>query len=314
MHFSHLPQALTVLGLVARAFAGPIEARTTTCNRDNVFRCLLGATPTASAFCSSLLSYGTQTVYTSTFTPTTVATAYTTQVTTTVTSTTSTTTTTTTDFTTTTTTAATTTDTTAVFSAVTTTTITVIPPLMRKRDVVTASRVYSEFFGTTALPRRNIEARATSSPAPACLAQYSAPASRLSSACSCLTGSLAITSATITTVSTAPLSTTTTTIISSSTETDISSTTEISTSDVTSTATSTISTTETDLFSTTTTSTFVATVTQKCADCYLCSSNSDCRPGFECALYIGFPFGQGPFCSNMTPGGKDYVCGAICTN
>lgn len=97
-------------------------------------------------------------------------------------------------------------------TATTTITVTVTSPAVAKRDFKPATTIYAGSPVTVVGPdttsvvlnRRMVEARATAAPAPACLAQYSPPATRLTSACNCLS----ITSSTLTTVSTAPTTTT----------------------------------------------------------------------------------------------------------
>lgn len=72
MHGSTLASVLPLISLAAAGLIGR-DVSTTACNRDNVFRCILGAPAVGSPYCSSVLSYGTVTSYTSTFTPTAYA-------------------------------------------------------------------------------------------------------------------------------------------------------------------------------------------------------------------------------------------------
>lgn len=165
-----------MLPFLTFAVGSPVEERDT-CNRDNVLRCLVSASATATPYCSSYLGKGVVTSYSATTTPTTTAT--------------------------------------------TTVTITVTSPAVAKRDFEAATTIYAGSPVTIAGPdttsvvlnRRMVEARATTAPAPSCLAQYSPAATRLTSACNCLS----ITSSTLTTVSTAPTTTTTSTVTATST-------------------------------------------------------------------------------------------------
>ncbi|KAL8783318.1 MAG: hypothetical protein Q9195_009426 [Heterodermia aff. obscurata] len=165
---------LPFLGLTV---SSPLEERDT-CNRDNVLRCLIGAPAIATPYCSSYLPIGVVTSYTTTVTPVTTAT--------------------------------------------TTTTVTVTAAAV-KRAAGVATTIYAGSPVTIVGPdstsvvlnRRmfHVEARATTSPAPTCLAQYSPAPTRITSACNCLS----ITSRTLSTASTAPTSTTTTTVTATTT-------------------------------------------------------------------------------------------------
>ena len=67
--FNMLISALSVqLAFLALAFASPLEVQDT-CNHDNVLRCLISASATATPYCSSYLSLGVVTSYTATTTP-----------------------------------------------------------------------------------------------------------------------------------------------------------------------------------------------------------------------------------------------------
>lgn len=119
------------------------------------------------------------------------------------------------------------------------------------------------------LNRRMVEARATTAPPPTCLPQYSAPASRLTSACNCLS----ITSSTLSTITTAP--------------------------PITSTSTATVTST--------------VAPPPSCQRCNLCSSNSDCKPGFECDSYVNFSFGNVNLCTPVDVESASDICSSICT-
>ncbi len=69
MHVSYLAGVVPLLSLAAAGLIAR-DDDDSACHRDNVFRCILGASATGSAYCSSFLSYGTVTSYTSTVTPT----------------------------------------------------------------------------------------------------------------------------------------------------------------------------------------------------------------------------------------------------
>lgn len=174
-----------VLSLFAIASGSPLEERDT-CNHDNVLRCLISASAIATPYCSSTLSLGVITSYTATTTPiscvfrsedqrSAILTLFRT--------------------------------------ANTTVTVTVTPPAAKvKRGSGPQTTIYAGSPitvvgpGTTStvLNRRMIEARATTSPAPGCLAQYSPAPTRITSACDCLS----ITSSTLSTESTASPTTT----------------------------------------------------------------------------------------------------------
>ena len=59
---------LACLALANTTFSSPLE-KYQVCNRDNVLRCLIGASATGNAYCSSYLSIGTVTSYSATTTP-----------------------------------------------------------------------------------------------------------------------------------------------------------------------------------------------------------------------------------------------------
>ncbi|KAL9593544.1 MAG: hypothetical protein Q9219_007501 [cf. Caloplaca sp. 3 TL-2023] len=185
-----LSTTLSLLSLfAASALASPLEEKRTTCNRDNVLRCLVSASPIATPYCSSYLNIGVVTSYTSTITPTAFA------------------------------------------SATITTTLTSLPlptgdsPEKRGLDHIdytiyagspAATVVGPDFTTTVLLNRRGfVEPRATVAPKPApiCLAQYSAPPARLTSACRCL----GVPSSTLKTVSTASPTTVTVTATATAT-------------------------------------------------------------------------------------------------
>lgn len=178
-----------VLSFLAIASSSPLEERNT-CNRDNVLRCLVSASAIATPYCSSTLSLGVVTSYTGTTTPISYVINLGSEKPVIL---------------------------TQRRTATDTITVTVTSPAAKvKRGSGPQTTIYAGSPitvvgpGTTSavLNRRTVEARATTSPAPGCLAQYSPAPSRVTSACNCLS----ITSSTLSIVSIAPATTAVSTV------------------------------------------------------------------------------------------------------